>query len=137
MISLRIFCTAFLFSLVLSSAAQEEKPVEKKNSHYAAYITVGPNYFFNNVVLGKDLVNEFNYQVTARFMWEPEYFLSLGLETGYYRLYTANSSGQADVHIVNSAVPLHFLISMNLWKSYYFDLGVGPSFLQNKVHSGV
>ncbi|MFL5741934.1 MAG: hypothetical protein ACJ75B_17050 [Flavisolibacter sp.] len=133
---LKIFCTILILSFAIASKAQGDETMEKKTSHYAVYLTAGPNYFFNNVVLGKNLVNEFNYQVTARFMWEPEYFLSLGLETGYYRLYTANSSGQGDVHIVNSAVPLHFLVSMNVWKAYYFDLGVGPSFLQNKVHSG-
>ena len=126
----------FLFLLIsLVAVSQEQSPVKQKKGRWVAYVSAGPNYYFNNIVVGKDLVNEFNYTATFKLMWEPEFRVSLGVETGYYRLYTANGTGQGKLHIVNSATPVHFVAAMNLWKSYYFDLTIGPSFLSNKVHT--
>jgi hypothetical protein len=124
--------TCILFALTLIAQAQEGQPAEQKNRRYAVYLSAGPGYFFNNVQTGKNLVSEFNYQAGLKFLWEPEYFLSIGFETGYYKLYSAKGK---DVSIENSAVPVHFVMSMNIIKAYYFDLSVGPSFLSNKVHS--
>ena len=60
----------------------------KKKSKFAVYAGFGPNYYFNNLALGKSYINDFNYSFTGRVMWEPEHLLSLGIESGYYRLYT-------------------------------------------------
>ena len=128
--------TAFFFLLVsLAAFCQDGENQSRKKGRWVVYVNAGPNYYFNNVVVGKDLVKEFNYAGTVKFMWEPEFRLSLGVETGYYRLYTAKGTGQGKVDIVNSATPLHFVAAMNFVRNYFFDLAIGPSFLKNKVHS--
>jgi hypothetical protein len=52
----------------------------KKNHRFTLYAGVGPNFYFNNLVLAKDDVNELSYSFVGRIMWEPEHNLSLGIE---------------------------------------------------------
>jgi hypothetical protein len=113
------------------AVAQSEKA--EKYHKFAVYAGVGPSYFFNNLVASKNDVNELNYAFSARFMWEPEHSkLSLGFETGYYRLYTVNSS-QPKAHVSNSAIPLMFVVSMKFNKNFYASWSMGQSILPSKV----
>jgi hypothetical protein len=114
------------------TSAQTESS-SRKNRHFVFYGGVGPNYYFNNLVLAKDHVNEFNYSFAGRIMWEPEYFLSLGLESGYYRLYTVNISQPTTVHIANSAIPIFAVVSMKFLKKFYANFSFGRSVLLNRV----
>ena len=107
------------------------KPGKHKFSFYGG---VGPNYYINNLVLSKDLVRPFNYSFVGRFMWEPEHFLSLGLESGYYMLYQLTATqDQTTWHISNAAVPIQLVVSMKFLKSFYFNFSFGRSLLLNKV----
>jgi hypothetical protein len=111
--------------------AQSEK-LEKYHK-FAVYAGVGPSFFINNVVIGKNDVNVWNYAFSARFMWEPENsLLSLGIETGYFRLYTVNSV-QPKAHVSNSAIPLQFVVSMKFSKNFYASWAMGQSLLPSKV----
>lgn len=100
---------------------------------FTVYAGVGPNYYFNNLVIAKNLVNELNYSFVGRIMWEPEHRLSLGIETGYYRLYTLNFNGPAQSRVVNSAVPIQLVIGMRIHKWFYSNLSMGLSILTNDV----
>ncbi len=111
------------------------QPKPKKKHQFAFYGGFGPNYYFNNLVLGKNLVNDFNYSFVGRFMWEPEHLLSLGIETGYFRLYTLNAPAPDQVHIANSAIPLQLVVSMKFLRTFYFNFAMGQSVLLNKVTS--
>ena len=130
-----IFFVSLICLLSSGLAAQTTSPTKNKRLKWALYAGVGPNYYFNNLKVGKDLVKPFNYSFVARFMWEPEHFLSLGIETGYNRLYTlkaSNSSGQ-NAHIINSAVPIQIVVSMKFLNDYYFNFSMGQSILFNKA----
>lgn len=122
-----------LFSLY--TKAQDINATTVKQHHFAVYLGIGPSYYFNNIVTGKSLVHEFSYSIDAKFMWEPEHFLSIGIETGYYRLYTAKASNPANVDIATVAVPIQTVISMRLIKAFYFDFALGPSLVYNNVHT--
>ena len=106
-----------------------------KKHRFVVYVGMGPSYYFNNIVTGKSHINEWNYEVAARIMWEPEHRLSLGIESGYNRLYTASGTGQENVHLVTSAVPIQFVVCMNVIKEWYISFSTGPSIVSNKVHS--
>jgi hypothetical protein len=121
-----------------TSIAQEAPTIKaEKKSKYTLYAGVGPNFYFNNVVVGKSGVNEFNFAFVARFMWEPEHFLSLGFETGYNRLYTVNLAAGAanETHIVNSVIPIQGVVSMKFLKHFYGNFSMGQGILLNKVHT--
>lgn len=119
----------------VSSVAQTEGHAKIKKHKFALYAGIGPNYYFNNLIIGKDLVNEFNYSFAAKLMWEPEHLLSVGIESGYYRLYTLHTSGRDSAHIANSAIPIQLVVSMKFLKRFYFDFSMGQSRLINKVNS--
>ena len=108
---------------------------QNKKRRFAFYGGVGPNYYFNNLVIGKNLVNELNYSFMGRLMWEPEHLLSVGIESGYYRLYTMNTPEPTHAHIANTAIPIQIVVSMKFLKTFYFDFSMGQSILLNKVNS--
>jgi hypothetical protein len=119
--------------------AQSDGTETEKYHKFAVYAGVGPSYFFNNLLAFQNDVNSFNYAISARVMWEPEHsFLSLGFETGYYRIYTVNStvtSGNTSTsaHVSNSSVPLQFVVSMKFSKKFYADWAMGQSVTFNEV----
>src|SRR6266550_9613730 len=82
--------TGILMCCSLFQATAQDKNALEKDRHFTVYGGIGPSYYFNNLVVGKQGVHELGYSVVGRFMWEPEYFLSLGFETGYFRLYSAD-----------------------------------------------
>ena len=132
--------TSYIALIILVSAggrclAQETVAKPAKVSKFTLYAGLGPNFYFNNLVLAKDQVNEFNYAFVARFMWEPEYFVSIGFETGYNKLYTVSTGkGTAnELHIVNAAIPLQGVVSMKFLKHYYGNFTMGQSILLNTV----
>ncbi len=108
---------------------------------FAVYGGVGPSYFFNNLLIFKNQVNSLGYAFSARVMWEPQHsFLSLGIETGYFRLYTASgtisdsiSGQQSNVHVSNSSIPIQFVVSMKFSKQFYANWAMGQSITFNEV----
>jgi hypothetical protein len=107
--------------------------VSGKYRKFALYGGVGPSYFINNLVLGKKDVSNFKYAFTLQGMWEPQNsFVSLGLETGYYRLYTVKSTNPKG-DISNSTVPIMFVAGMKFSKKFYAYWSMGQSITFNKV----
>ena len=121
----------FFLSFTVMAQTGEVKPVRK--NRFSVYTGLGPNYYFNNLVLLKDEVNALNYSFAGRFMWEPEYNLSLGFETGYYRLYSMKLSGPKQSQVHNSAIPFQIVISMKFLKSFYGNFAIGRSLLINDI----
>jgi hypothetical protein len=129
-----IIVISFCF-LTGSSFAQNGEGETGQYHKFSVYAGAGPSYFINNLVILKDQVNNFQYAVSARLMWEPQHsFVALGFETGYYRLYTVTSTypnPKADVS--NSSVPLMFVVSMKFSKKFYANWAMGQSITFNKV----
>ena len=123
------------------SLAQNDVGQYAKYRHFAIYAGVGPGFFFNNVVVFKDDVNPWGYQFSFRFMWEPKNsFLSLGIETGYYRIYSASSDVKTalspqpiPVKVTNSIVPFLFIVSMKFSKEFYASWSMGQSIKYNII----
>ena len=134
MITIRFFKLAGLFTIFALHTVAQDAPAAGNTSHkFSVYLGVGPNVYFNNLQLGKDKVNAFNYSFVGRFMWEPGHFLSLGVETGYYRLYTIKTTEPDNVSISNSAIPIQIVLSMKFLRSWYFNFSMGQSLLLNEV----
>lgn len=127
--------------IAIRTTAQNGAGETGKYHKFSVYAGVGPSYFFNNLQVFKDDVNSFNYAISARFMWEPiGSFLSLGFETGYFRLYTVSSTltntannTQTKAHVSNSSVPLQFVVGMKFSKKIYADWAMGQSITFNQV----
>jgi hypothetical protein len=127
----RLFLLAAFAIFSFSAVAQTQTPAKKHK--FAIYAGVGPNIYFNNLVIAKEYVKEINYSFAGRFMWEPEHLLSLGIESGYYRLYHMDFGSTSDVKITNSAIPIQFILSMRMLKHFYFNFNYGQSILKNNI----
>lgn len=133
-----VISTCFIVS---QSMAQSEQP--EKYRKFAVYGGVGPSFFFNNLQIFSENVKPLQYAFSARVMWEPQHsFLSLGIETGYYRLYSVSdvvtnpSTGQtSNAHVTNSSVPILFVVSMKFSKKVYANWGMGQSITFNQVEA--
>jgi hypothetical protein len=136
---MRIYKTLIvIFSclIVLDSYAQNTVnavTVSGKYRKFALYGGVGPSYFINNLKILKDDVSNFKYAFSLKGMWEPQNsVVSLGIETGYYRLYTVKSTNpKGDVS--NSTVPIMFVAGMKFSKRFYAYWSMGQSITFNKV----
>ena len=85
-------------------------------------------------MLAKDYVNELNYSVVGKIMWEPGYNLSLGIESGYYQLYSMDiDAGNGNVRIANAAIPIQIVVSMKFFENFYGSFNLGQSILKNLV----
>jgi hypothetical protein len=129
----KIILAVSLSFIAMKSMSQTGSAETVKYRKFALYAGAGPSYFFNNLQAFKSDVNPFNYEISFRAMWEPQHsFLSLGIETGYYRLYTVNST-KPKAHVSNSSIPIQFIVSMKFSKKLYASWSMGQSFLSSKV----
>lgn len=132
----KAFAAILVTGITFNSMAQTTEVAPVKKYKFTLYAGVGPNFYLNNLVLAKNKVNEFNYSFVGRIMWEPEHNLSLGIESGYNRLYSVNAELPAphgSVHIVNVAIPIQIVVSMKFFKDYYASFSMGQSILLNNV----
>jgi hypothetical protein len=131
--------TAAICFIALHSMAQSDQP--EKYRKFSLYAGVGPSYFFNNLTVFKNDVNCFNYSFSFRAMWEPRHsFLSLGIETGYYRLYTVsstvtNGTQTTNATVKNSSIPIQLCVSMKFSPKLYANWSMGQSILISSVNA--
>jgi hypothetical protein len=123
--------------LVAPGAGAQDQPVRPKQHKFAIYAGLGPNIYFNNLVLAKEYVKEANYSFMGRFMWEPEHLLSIGIESGYYCLYRVDFGDQSDVKIANYAIPIMLAVNMKFLKNFYINVTTGQSILKNNVSNTI
>jgi hypothetical protein len=126
-----------LVLLMLTSVAFSARKDSTKVSlnHYSLHIGVGWAHCINSLEIGKDDASVNSAGVSLKFFWEPEHRLSLGLETGYYRLYKVRSKTYTDLsgQATMSAIPLLLTIRMRVVDYFYLSAGAGLAVMLNKV----
>jgi hypothetical protein len=131
------FFVVIIFFSSLNLAGQSKGNIQPKKHKFSFYGGIGPNYYFNNLDVEKSQVHLMNYSLVGRFMWEPEHGLSLGIESGYYKLYSIayslDSAGSGT--IANATIPLLLVVSMKFLKNYYANFSMGQGCLFNTVNS--
>lgn len=121
----------FLFFVQLASAQQM-----KRVSGISIYATAGPNYYLNNFKEFRKRVNTVNYNLSVRVMWEPAYRVSIGLKTGYYKLYTVSFTGaKANANFDLTAIPIQLLVKTKISQHFYAFYGMGPSVCLNTMQA--
>jgi len=134
------YCFVVLLCFFSASIyAQTDNHQNSKKHRFAFYGGIGPNYYFNNLAIASNKVNPWNYSLTGRLMWEPGHFLSLGIESGYYQLYTVHYSSESlgSGQIKNTLVPLQLVVSVKFMKNLYANFSMGQSYLQNEVTNSI
>ncbi|MCX6280630.1 MAG: hypothetical protein NTU51_01540 [Bacteroidetes bacterium] len=140
----KIIITALLCLIVFSSA-RAQKPdslvhpasdISHPKSHFTLAFGAGWSHYFANM----DLVPARNVQkdfigTSFRFMWEPEYRLSLGLETGFYRIFRVDSTLTAEYSMQSrmNVVPLFLVIRMRIVDNFYLSIAPGLALQYTKI----
>jgi hypothetical protein len=130
----------YLFLLLLIAGSTFAQITEKpgKLNHYSFAMGLGWTHYINTLEIGKDNATINSPGLSLRFFWEPEHRLSLGLETGYYRLYKVTNKSYSDLtgKVTMSAVPLMLTVRMRIIDRLYLSTGAGLAVMLNNV-SGI
>jgi len=128
-----IILVLIFFTTVLYS--QQKDSVKVHLNHYTLTIGAGWTHYINNLENGDQDIMKNSAGVSFKFFWEPEYRLSLGLESGYYRLFKIKSQINADtsVQIDRNVIPFLLLVRMRIVDNFYLGAGMGIALITNKA----
>jgi hypothetical protein len=135
MIKLKTLFALGLVFFSLSLFSQQKDSTRVRLNHYTITVGTGWTHFFNNLENGDQNIKNDFVGATFKFFWEPEHRLSLGLETGYYKLFRITEVVNQDtsVQIDRSLVPFLLLVRMRIINNVYLGAGIGISILTNKA----
>jgi hypothetical protein len=126
-----------ILSLFLSAPAFSQKAdsLKIKRNYYSLAIGAGWAHYINSLEIGKDEATINSVGISLKFYWEPEHRLSLGLESGFYRLYKVRSKTYTDIQgqATMSAMPLLLVVRMRILDHFYLSAGGGLALMFNKV----
>jgi hypothetical protein len=131
-----VFSIVLIFA-ALAAVSQQNDSVKVRLNHYTLTVGAGWTHYINNLEYGDENIKNDFAGVSFKFFWEPEHRLSLGLGTGYYKLFRIKGEPKADtaVQIDRSLVPFLLLVRMRIVDHVYLGAGMGLSFITNKVAS--
>lgn len=121
-----------------STLAQKKDSLKVVLNHYSLTLGLGWSHFINSLEIGKEKAIIDAAGVSLKFFWEPEHRLSLGLESGFYRLYKVKNKTYTDMtgQASMSAIPLLLTVRMRIVDHFYLSAGAGLALMFNKV-SGI
>lgn len=127
--------TLVLIFLTLVVFSQQKDNVKVRLNHYTLTIGAGWTHYINNLENGVQEIQKNFAGVSFKFFWEPEYRLSLGLESGYYKLFkvTDRINSDTSVQIDRTVIPLLLLVRMRIVDNFYLGAGVGLALITNKA----
>ncbi len=131
----QVFFLVLSLFLSYSGFSQRADSIRVKNNHYSLAVGLGWAHYINTLEIGKDNATINSFGLSLKFFWEPEHRLSLGLESGFYRLYKVKSKTYTDVQgqATMSAMPLLLVVRMRIVDHFYLSAGGGLAMMFNKV----
>jgi hypothetical protein len=135
MSKIKISLTLLLFLLAINSYSQDGNTPKTKLNHYTLTVGVGWTHYINNLEYGDDNIKQDFLGLGFKFFWEPEHRISLGLETGYYKLFQTTNVLNADtsIQVDRVVVPALLLARMRIVDNVYLGAGMGLAFITNKA----
>ncbi len=130
----KIFLIMAIFLAAHTVFAQQAEAPKAKLNHYSLTLGVGWTHYINNMETADQKVANNFVGFSGKFYWEPEYLVSLGLETGYYKLFRViDQVGDTTVKIDRNVIPLLLLVRMRIIDNFYIGAGMGISFITGKA----
>jgi hypothetical protein len=125
-----IFIAMFLVPCL--SNAQDHKPL-----NFSVGAGVGVFHYFNTLDIGGDRAEVNHLGYTFRFHWEPEHRLSMGIESGFYTIYTterpATPSGRPGGNASLTTIPLLLSFRVRVLPNLYISGGPGMAIMYSNV----
>lgn len=119
-----------LFLLVVTSPVTTSGQNQDKTRSVKLILGGGIGHFFNTFtnVLDEDVHND-RPSFYGKILWQPEYRLSLGLESGYYFMYSTTriqtDSGSEKLTSGLEVVPIFLSLSMKVFNHLDINFGTG------------
>lgn len=131
--SLRLTILLFVCFLTASQAtAQDSKP-----NNWSVGGGLGWFHYVNTLELGAGLVKPNQLGYTFRFMWEPEHRLAMGIESGYYTLYTIDKEATTSSPVAGkaslTAIPISVTFRMRLFPNVFISGGTGITMMNSEA----
>ncbi len=114
------------------SYGQDVKPM-----NFSVNAGIGWFHYINTLKIGATRIKEDQVGISFRIFWEPEHKLSLGIESGYYKIYTFEKNATAANPLVGeaklSALPILLCFKMRILPNFYLTGGPGITILYSEV----
>jgi hypothetical protein len=126
-ISLRIFC--IVCGLLVTTGLHAGVPGDS-TFKLVAYVGGGLSRYISVAGTPSGMstdVSKTGPAATVRVMWRPEHLLSVGLETGWTKLYSYKSTSGPPAQVYYSQVPLYLVWCMRFWEELNIFGGYGYS----------
>ena len=125
-----------LFDLALFSQTNDGGKV--RLNHYSLAVGTGWSHYINNLEYGDNNIRQNFVGISFMFFWEPEHRLSMGLETGYYKLFKVKGQITTDMtaEVDRSVIPLLLKVRMRIVDNFYLGTGFGLAIIHNNVSGG-
>ncbi len=120
-----------IFLMIPGVQAARKDSSKVSLNHYSLSVGAGWVHYINTLEIGKDQAQTNSAGVSLKFFWEPEHRLSLGLESGFYRIYSVKADTGAKV--VMSAMPLLLNVRMRIIDHFYLSAGAGLALMFNNI----
>jgi hypothetical protein len=121
-----------LVSAYLPGNAQEVKP-----RNWSVGAGMGWFHYINTLDLGASAAATDHVGYTFRFMWEPEHRLSIGLESGYYTIYSIDrppSGTRPGGSAKLTSVPILLSFRIRVLPDFYLSGGPGLTMMYSNVN---
>ena len=122
--------------LIVASCSGVVNAQDQKANNWSVGAGVGWFRYINTLDIGANLAKVNHLGYTFTFMWEPEHRLALGLESGYYTIYSmerAPSASGPGGSAKLSAIPLMLSFRMRLVPDLYLSGGPGMTIMYSDV----
>jgi hypothetical protein len=132
---IRTGLTLILVCFTLFVFSQKQDSVKVRLNHYSFTIGAGWTHYYNNLDYGDQKIKKDFAGLSFKFYWEPEHRLSLGLETGYYKMFKVTDQIGEDttIEVDRTVIPLLLLVRMRIVDHVYLGAGMGLAFIYNKA----
>ena len=126
------FILIFLL-IALVAFPQQQDTALTKPPHFSLTLGTGLTHYIDNLDYGNQNLSKNFAGFSFRVLWEPEYRLSLGAETGSYTMFKVKSppGSAATGDITRRVTPVFLLVRMRIVDYIYFSTGFGLAFLTN------
>jgi len=119
-----------ILALLMTASLATYGQSQEKSRSINLILGGGIGHFFNTFtnVLDEDVHNE-RPSFSGKLLWQPEYRLSIGLESGYYFLYSTTriqtDGGSEKLTSKLKVVPIFLSLSMNVINHLDINFGTG------------
>ena len=129
---MKLIMVSFLISILTLSVSSQTT-----NDTYSLTTELGFGYSRYFTTMDCSALNKNGFSGTFRVMWNPEHLLSIGLETGYQKLYSIDVNnlesefGTTDFTASMASVPIFIVFAMRLSPNIRLIGGSGMKLLFN------